>query len=352
MTKEVSVNVPIQIKSELLQLIPQDLIHTRIQYLINLFKEKYEKLFETQIADQATLLFLLHLSFSLENLKDCSGFEDHLNEFTNDVDSTYFVTTLANYLQTRGYPVELEPQAGGISKRADIRIRIDGVPLYLECKNPRRKILSSLRSEQEPMYNLLKAKINRPCDVFITYEHPLSQQQLEELGLFLESRLPMVTSEGTICDRDAIKIDVTNLRESFQDIGDVLLQMILENYPAAERNPVTIINRNGIAIGFVKTGVSVLDNLERQIKASLRKAPSDAALVVAVQSEYLTGSLDKNIRQISRLFHPKKFTSINGILLANWSYNFHSLIDFNFQYINNPYSVNPIQDIHRLFRRS
>jgi len=95
-----SVEVPIKVSKELLEVVPEPTIRERIQHLVGLFRYDYEKLFPTQI-DEAAFLYLAHLSLSLETLNSCEGFDAHLAQFKNDVDSTYLVTTLASYLRPR-----------------------------------------------------------------------------------------------------------------------------------------------------------------------------------------------------------------------------------------------------------
>lgn len=343
------VEVPIQVTGQLVEVVTEQVIRERIQHLVGLFKQDYERLFPTQI-DEATFLYLAHLSFALASLEGCDGFDAHLAEFKNDVDSTYLVTTLASHLRPRVRELRLEPETPSMSKRADVKIILqDGRELFFECKNPKKEILSQLRDEQEPMYEALKECISRPCDVSITYEESLTETELARLGRFLKERLPLVTGEGTILDRDGLMVEVTNVRDSFQDIGEIQAQMILDNYHANERNPVNIINRNGVAIMFVKRGVSVIKNVEQQFKASRNKVPRDAPLILVIQSDYLTGPLDENIRAISSLFQPGKHTSFNGVLLVRWSYNLRDLIDHEFHYVNNPYARKPIADLAALF---
>lgn len=342
--------VPVKVNEKLLEIVPQQVVRERIQYLVGLFKQDYEKLLTTQISDETTLLHLMHLSFSLDSLEECAGFHSHLMEFRNDIDSTYLVTTLASYLRPRTRELVLEPITESTGKRADIRIDLEGQHIFFECKNPKKEVLSRLRAEQEPMYEALKYSISRPCNVFITYETALKEAELVRLGGFLKERLPLVTGEGTILDHNGVRVDVTNVREAFQNIGNVQVQMILENYHSNERNPVNIINRDGIAIGFAKRRVSVINNIEQQFKASQKKVSREAPLILAIQSDYLTGSLDENVRAISSLFQPSKHTSFNGVLLVRWSYNFQNLIDPQFHYVNNPYARNPIADLARLFR--
>lgn len=334
----------------MLNIVPEHTIREKIQHLVGLFKQHYETLFSVEI-DEITFLFLSHLSLALEALQDCDGFDAHLKEFRNDVDSTYLVTTLAAYLSPRVQQITLEPETPSTSKRADIKVELEtGRTIFFECKNPKKEVLTQLRGEQEPMYEALKGRVSRPCDVFLSYKETLTDDELARLGQFLEERLPLVTGEGTILDRDGIKIEVTNIRDSFQDIGEVQVQLVLENYHANERNPVNMINRDGVAIGFTKRGVSVISNLEQQLKASRRKVPREAPFVLAIHSDYLTGTLDDNLRAISSLFQPRKHTSFNGVLLMRWSYNFRDLIDHEFHYVNNPYARNPVADLAGLFR--
>ena len=86
------------------------------------------------------------------------------------------------------------------------------------------------------------------------------------------------------------------------------------------------------------------------MKRSRKKVPGNTPLIVAIQSDYMTGHIRENMNKISQLFQPRKYTTFNGILLMNWSYNFRDLISFQFNYVNNPYAKNPLKDIERLFR--
>lgn len=350
MEEQRRVDVPLKVTPELLKAVPEHLIRERIQYLVALFKQEYEKLFPTDI-DEIQFLRLAHLSYSLESLQKCAGFDLHISEFKNDVDSTRFVTTLPSYLRNRTQCLELEPKNPLNGKRADIKVLLEaGAELFVECKHPTKEIHSQLRTEQEPMYEVLKSHISRPCDVSVIYEESLKGSDLARLGQFIEERLPQVSGEGTILNHEGVKVDITNIRESFEDIGDIQLQMILNDYHANERNPINIINRNGVAISFIKRGISVLDNVEQQLKASRNKAPQETPMILAIRSDYLTGPLDENINGISAMFQPNKYTSFNGILLMRWSYNFQDLIEHEFQYINNPYARNPVTDLSGLFR--
>ena len=95
-----------------------------------------------KIDNESELLFLIHLSRSLENLANYRGFVEHVNEFSIDKDSTYFVTTLADYLTSRSKTIELEPVISNHPKQADIRIDFDETELFIECKNPKKDILT------------------------------------------------------------------------------------------------------------------------------------------------------------------------------------------------------------------
>lgn len=341
----------LEIKEDLLEGLPREEIGQRFKYLLTLFGESYSEYFPVQISDHATLFKLTHMSFALERLAKAPGFNIHLQEYRNDVTSTYLVLVLADYLATRAAAIELEPPASDSSKRADVAAVMNGIKVYFECKSPQKEVLEELRVEQEPMYELLRPYISRPCDVFISYRKPLSETDILQLGTFLRDRLPKVTAEGTIINQDDLRVEVTNPRESFNDIGDIQVQLILEDYNTKERNPVNMINRGGIPIAFAKRGVSVMTNLESQLRASRRKAASDAPLVVVVRSDYLTGSLDENIRAISRFFQPSKNTSFNGVLLVRWEYEARQLLHYEFTYVNNPYARNPVQGLATFFPR-
>lgn len=344
------VEVPIRVTKELLKVVPDRQVRERVQHLVGLFKQDYEKLFPVEIGEH-DFLFLAHLSLALGALEGREGFDAHLAEFRNDVDSTYLVTALAAHLLPRVRDLELEPEPAPSGKRADIRVELeDGREVFFECKNPRREILGMLREEAEPMYEALRGHVPRPCDVTVAYEEPLSEEDLTRLGSFLEQRLPLVTGEGTILDRGSIQVDVTRVRERWEDVGEVLLQMVVPNRRGDARNPVTVVNRGGVAMCFVKRGAPFSGIVEQQLRASRGKAPRDAPLVLAVQSDLLTGPVADNVRAVSALFQPQKHTSFNGVVLVQWSYNFGSLIEHEFDYVNNPYARNPLDDAARLFR--
>jgi hypothetical protein len=341
----------IQIQEKALEGLPHDVVAQRLKYLVELFGDQYSNYFPAKIPDQGELLKLVHMSFALEYLSGSSGFALHLEQYRNDVSSNHLVLVLADYLAARTSGIELEPEVGESAKRADVAATIGSSKVFFECKNPQKEVFEELRLEQEPMYQALLPFISRPCDVFVTYREPLSESDLLELGDFLRTRLPLVTSEGVILDTGDLRVEVTNPRESFRDIGEIQIQLVLENYHAKERNPVNMINRGGVPIAFIKRGVSVIKNLESQLRASRHKASIATPLVVVVRSEYLTGSLDENVSNISRLFQPTKNTSFNGVLLIRWSYESRQLLHYEFTYVNNPYARNPTSSLGTFFPR-
>ena len=341
----------IELQEVVFQGLPRELVKERLKYLLELFAEEYSDYFPTKILDQGTLLKLIHMSFALERLSGVPGFPLHLREYRNDVKSSHLVLVLADYLAVRTSGVELEPQAEDSAKRADVAATLGSSKVFFECKSPQKEVFEQLRIEQEPMYEALRPLISRPCDVLVTYREPLSESEIKELGEFLRDRLPLVTGEGVVLDEGDLKVEVTNPRDSFSDIGEIQLQFVLENYHANERNPVNIINRCGVPIAFAKRGVSVLKNLEEQLRASKRKASSNSPLVVVVRSDYLTGSLEENISNISRFFQPSKNTSFNGVLLIRWAYEARQLLHYEFTYVNNPYARNPVPSLAALFPR-
>ena len=344
--------IPLKFNAELMKTYPEEFLRARFKFLLDLFPTDYDKYSPLTIPDEVTLLYLLHVSLALESLKDCPGFNTHVAQYKDDVGSAYFVTTLASFLKKRTQALVLEPDSADIAKKGDILVTWRGREILIECKSPRKEVLSALRPEQEQMYVRLAPSIVKPCDVTITYESPLSDTEIDTIGVFLTERLPRVTGEGTILDRGSIKIEVTAVREHFVDIGETQIHLILENYHSKERNPVNIINRNGIAISFIRREVSVFDNVESQFRKSKNKSLPSVPLVLAIQSDYLTGGLDQNIRRIGTLFQPQKYTRFNGVILTRWSYNRERLITFESQYINNPYARNPVLQLYNLFTPS
>lgn len=340
-----------EIHEKALENLRRDVVVQRLKYLIEVFGEHSSRYLPDRVDDQGSLLKLVHMSFALERLSPVSGFDLHLEQYRNDFTSSHLVLVVADYLAIRATELELEPKAADSAKRADVAATIGSSRVFFECKNPRKEMFEELRLEQEPMYQALRPYISRPCDIFVTYRKPLSDRELAELGEFLRSRLPLVTTEGVILDTNNLRVEVTNPRNSFTDIGEVQVQLILDDHHANERNPVNLINRGGVPIAFAKRRVSVSKNLESQLRASRRKASGVTPLVVVVRSDYLTGSLEENITSISRLFQPSKNTSFNGVLLIRWCFEAQRLLHYEFTFISNPYARNPVPVLGSYFPR-
>jgi hypothetical protein len=346
-TKE---QISIQFSSALCSKLPKEVILKHIEFLIKIFKLDYKKYFPVQISDESTLLYLIHLSRSLERLKDCDGFDKHINEFRNGVDSTYFVTIIADYLFSQCSNLILEPSSDEVKKKADILATINGHDIYFECKNPKQNILSPIGKEHEEMYASLSKSINKPCDVSITYSESLTPQQLIELGDFLKVKLPLVTGEGKILNYQGVKVEVTNVREQFIDIGDIRITRLWDNYHEKALHPGSAINRNGIAMMFFKTNVNAFKNIESQIKNSKNKVSKDKPLIAVIHAEGIPGKLVDNIDFVNSLFNEKKYTSFNGVLFVRHCYSFQKLIEHEFHYINNPYSRNQLPQLSQMFK--
>lgn len=342
----------LKINPDLLNKIPVEILTKNLQFLIDTFKNEYKDLFPTAIGDEGALLYLMHLAESLRSLSICNGYSEHISEYKNDVFSTYFVTTVARYLQRKVQTLVLEPTIEGINKKSDISVEYFGNIIYFECKNPRKEVLSELVVEHEQMYSILSDYITKPCDISITYKNSLTVDSLHSIGQIMSERLIHVTGEGTIFNRDDIKIDVTNVRTEFVDIGQMTMSRMWENYHENEINPGTIINRNGKSMFLIKKGVSFSNNIERQFKNSKNKVPKDKPYVLCVLSEYISGSLADNINFVSSLFQPNKYTSFNGVLFVRYSYNFNQLINYDLNFINNPYARNPINGLSNMFINS
>lgn len=351
MNKPRIVNIPFKINADAVSEIDTVSLQKSLQCLVSLFKEDYERLFPVQIKSTNDALKLIHTANALEKLKTKEGFEKHISEYKNNVESTYFVSVLADYLDRKTSNIALEPDIEGHAKAPDIKSVLDNSVFYIECKNPKKDILKGLKEEQTPMFNALFQVVHEnSCNLTITYKEPLSDDDLAGLNVFLKKRLKDVTGEGTILLTDEIEVSVTNVGNRNNDIGDQYLQFIVENR-YSERNLICLFTRTGTSVAFVKNGISVIDNIESQLKKCKNKVPGSFPLVLAIQSEYLVGHSHSNMKKISNLFKPNKFTSINGILLVNWSYDIECIIKHEFIYINNPYAKNPIVDFERLFRQ-
>lgn len=246
------VNVPLEINAEVVKDINISLLQTSLQYLVALFKDDYEKLFPVQINSTNEALRVIHTASSLEKLESKGGFDRHINEYKNDVESTYFVTVLAEYLDNKTPDIVLEPDIKDHAKAPDIKSIFDETPFYIECKNPKKDILKGLKEEQAPMFNALyQVAHDNLCDLTIAYNKPLSADDLEELNELLTKRLKHVTGEGTILLTEDIEVSVTNVGRRNEDVGEQYFQFIVENR-YSERNLICFFTKKGTPIAFVK----------------------------------------------------------------------------------------------------
>ncbi len=342
--------IEIQINSAIISKFPKELASHYIKFLIKIFRGKYAEYFPVQIKNEAELLYLIHLGRALESLENCSGFSEHIKEYNNNVDSSYFVTVVADYLKSISTKIELEPSVEGVSKKADILARIQDSDIYFECKDPKHDILAYYSKEHEEMYSALCSSIEIPCDVSVSYSQKLSQNELVELGLFIKRKLPKITGEGTILDDDGIKVEITSLKKEFINIGDIKITRFWENYQEKALYPGSVINRNGIPIAFFRTDVNAFNNIEEQIRNSKNKVPKNKPLVAVIHSIGIPGKLSDNVKFVSSLFNENKYTSFNGVLFVKYCYNFEKIIEYELQYVNNPFATNQIPNLTQLFR--
>lgn len=341
----------LRIEDSILNELDSSKLEVALQALAEVFKKDYEKYFSVDISSVNEALYLTHLGLAMSRIGFVDGFEKHIKEYRNDVNSTHFVTVLADYLLPLTDSLELEPSFDLHPKCPDIKIQFNGRPLYIECKNPKKNILDDLKEEQQYMYKALSdVVLKHPCNLTVTYDERISEKELTKLVAILKERLESVSGEGNIYDNSGVQVAVTSVGKLGADIGEESFSFILEDRHS-ERNLINIISINGVAISFVKRSISVLDNITSQFKKCTNKVPKTESLILAIQSEYLTGHPRENSRIISGLFQPKKFTSINGVLLSSWDYSAENEIENSFIYINNPYARNPVSDFERLFRK-
>lgn len=344
--------ININFNTALFTKLPKEFISKHFRFLVKAFGPEYKSLFPTEVLYEPDLLHLMHLSQALEKLKNCEGYSEHINEFKNDIESTYLVTIIAEYLLPKSEKIILEPSSDEISKKADILAFIDGQEIYFECKNPRLGILNPIGEEHEEMYSILHENVTKPCDVSITYQNRMSRDRLIELGKFLRAKLPLVTGEGTILNFQDVRVEVTNVRNQFQSIGDIRMTRFWDNYHEKSLQPGSLINRNGIAMMFFKSGVNAFNNIENQIRNSKNKVPKDRPLIAVIHAEAIPGKLTENIQFVQSLFNENKYTSFNGVLFIRYWYTFKNLINHDFHFINNPFSRNPIPKLSQLFKSS
>lgn len=295
----------------------------------------------------------VYLLDAVQNLRQSEGFEEHIKEYMNDFDSTFFVTLIANNIKQSGYDVALEPIIDGIDKKPDLSFSFNGSTVYVECKNPKQNLREYMNTElHNRVFDEIIKYIKKPCDLCVEYINEKSLDNINEVAKYIPQNLSDIKDEGVIYFHDGLKISVTNIRDYPIQRSEISFTWMARDYYSNGLFPMEIICKNNFSIGFIKKGIDDIRKkiVDGQLKRAAKKVCSDQSLIVAIDGNALLGNKTDNELYISSLFKPDKFTTFSGVLILHSSFGVENPPQLKSQYISNPYAKNPVKNISNEFR--
>lgn len=331
------------IHPELLAGMNQEKIQNDIQNLATHLKDIRHLIIPPAINDRGTLIWLLNLGNNLSTLERCEGFAEHLKEYANNKLSAYFVSVVASSIMHKVDKLVLEPNIEGRRNKSDIRFWIDNEETFIECKCPELNPKFDRLKEHQHMFDVLKAYINHPHQVSITYEEVLSDNELDRLGEALKRLLPSVTSDGTIIHNEKLEVQVIFHRAFLNPSLEGHISGLQESLDTQEIHPMDHFFSNGKRISLAGPAVDYKSILLKQIKKSSRQAPISQSFILAVSINHMFGKLSDNVKAINAAFQPVTNTRFNGVALVKSAPSLTEIYPPpQFKYISNPYAKMPL----------
>lgn len=305
----------------------------------------------TYLFDDEILNFF-YVSTSLDLLKECEGFETHINEYKNNFATTSFVTLVADILLSHGLQVELEPNIKNHIKKPDIYAiqKNSNLGIYFECKAPQGIAAEKLLSKQEKIFDSIKDIISNKYSLAFFYEKDLSNFDLKSLR---ENLIKNLKVDDKIYEN---RVLVESL-----DLNYKLIVSGLIGNPSTENNLTIMglpvfnhtgysyvngINRYGKNILFYKKTrkASFLKIISSQAKD---KVPKNKPYIVFIDfsgirfndkecEKYLLNSFKGgNNKSVSGVVFLKKNYSLSGDLLIDMKYISNPLANVKLEWFNN-----------------
>lgn len=262
-----------------------------------------------------------YLNSALEILKKCKGFHEHVTEYKNNPESTFFVTVLADVLVGHGLIVELEPNIPGHVKKPDLYAfqKPNGVGVYFECKQPKEDT-QNLLTEQRKIFDGIENIISDEYSLSLFYDKTLSSNDIKKFhDLINESLYNDKDIYENRCIVDDINLGVRLLvsgtSSNTEKNGIIEIAGIPNFSDKKGYSNVNGINRYGKNMVFLKSASK--NTINSQLKNSQDKVPDGSPCVVCIDLSGPRFNFDGYSEFIIKHFNSGDYTSFSGVLLVN-----------------------------------
>lgn len=323
-------------------IIVEELQHHLIE-LKAILREKFEWVVPTQIYDLSTLQWIVDLSLRLHKLRNCEGFDRHIQVYTKgQVKSSYFVTVISSYLIDKVDSIILEPPINGKNKMSDILVNFQGKQVYLECKCIETEKFD-YSQEHEHMFSILRKYVNVPHQISIRYKNSLSDTEIHQLGETLHKRVQLVTGGGRIINNADLEVQVMKREMYGNNQFSIVMTIFMQDLPENCIYPGHVYYKDGISMSVSGPKVDYSKVLKEKFKRSKRQSPDDQPYILVIDGNKMLGNLTENIRAISSSFQPNINTRFSGALLVKYERQVDNQnLNFSFNFISNPFARFPI----------
>lgn len=313
---------------------------------------RFDEIVPTKIKGVPRLYWVVNLSKKLQMLKNCEGFDKHIETYKgNQIKSSYFVTIVASYLVDKVDSIILEPTIAGKSTKSDILVNLQGNNIYIECKIIDTSRFNYLK-EHNHMLSILKQYINVPHQISIKYQKSLSDEELHQLGKTLKERGNLPRGDGIIINNPGLEVQLFRRAHYADKRFRLVMDMISEDLNENCSYPAHAYSEDGITISLSGPKVDYKEVLRERFRKSKRQSPIDCPYVLVIDGSMILGDLKEHIRALSTAFQPKRNTRFSAVVLVKYHLKLDSpAIKYNFYFVSNPFAEFPIyKEFELLFR--
>lgn len=324
-------------------------------------KNKMDKFFKyvlpngTEISD--TEIFRLdYLNTALEIIKNCEGFQEHIAEYKNDPESTFFVSVIADMLIGHGLIVKLEPTIPMQKKKPDIYAvqNPSGLGVYFECKQPKESTLSLL-PEQRIMFEGIEDVISNEYSLAMFYERTLTIKEIEEMRILIKESF---MRDKNICENRIIisdnklgvKLLISGTSSNIAKNGSIEFAGIPNFSDEKGYSNANGINRYGKNVVFYKYYSK--NTIDSQLKNSVGKVPEGTPYVICIDCSDSRFDFSKCSEYILRRFSLGDYKSFSGVLLIDHGVTTDGNYGVSSYFVENKYSKYPLPFLRKFFTES
>ena len=310
--------------------------------------------------DSMTDVYLYKLNYldtALSVLRECKGYDKHIAEYQNNLNSTFFVTVVADVLAAHGLTIELEPEILNTeSKKPDLFAyqMPDGLGVYFECKQPKEDTHQFIK-EQNLIFDGIEDVISEKYSLALFYDKELSSEEITRLRSLIDNSLTKggeIFEERVIVDSKelGVKLVVSGISYNIEKSGIIEMEGIPNFSNDKGYSNVNGINRYGKNIVFYKSvSKSALGN---QLKASTKKVPEGTPYVVCIDISGPRFDVTRSSEKITNHFNRGDFSNFTGVLLVTHGVINEGKYHAALHYLENENSNSPLPFLKNFFTKT